>query len=226
MSPNTAILRPATTCSAKKSRAAKAAAGLLLKVSSSSVAPATAGSTFRRPGSHGSLARALTMSGVGIPSSAPTASAASAAKTRARPSHGIQTRTRSPASTTLNRVPTRVLSTSTARRSAPSWRPTVATLAELCSAMARTRASSQLSTASPSVGSASTSAPFSRATWSSEPRTSRWASLTAVTTPIDGRVTSASAAISPKWSLPNSITASSSSGRSEPSAIGRPNRPL
>ena len=60
-------------------------------------------------------------------------------------------------------------------------------------AIASTRGSSALSTASPSAGSAATSSPFSRAMASSEPKVSRCAGSTVVTTAICGGAIAAEA---------------------------------
>ncbi len=89
-------------------------------------------------------------------------------------------------------------------------------------AIARTRASSALSTATPVGGSASTSSPFAWATPSMPPSSAVWAAPTTVTTPTVGRATPHSRAICPRPRMPISSTMTSVSSGLSRMVTGRP----
>ena len=88
--------------------------------------------------------------------------------------------------------------------------------------MPSTRGSSAFSTTAPSGGTASTSAPFSAATSSSEPRNSVCAVDTTVTAATVGRAMSASAAISPGRLVPISSATARWAAVSWSTVSGRP----
>ena len=94
--------------------------------------------------------------------------------------------------------------------------------AEVRAAIARTRASSALRTATPVGSSASTSSPFARSTPSIPPSRSVWAAPTTVTTPTEGRATAHRRAISPAPRMPISSTITSVSSGLSRMVTGRP----
>ena len=92
----------------------------------------------------------------------------------------------------------------------------------MCAAIAFTRSSSALSTAVPDAGNASTSSRLAIATPSIPPTRSVWERPTVVTTPMSGRATSHSRAISPNPRIPISNTSTSVSSGALRIVTGRP----
>ena len=179
----------------------------------------------RGPGARRSSAH-VTSSSVS-PSASPTHAAASTFETRWAPGVGMCTRLEpAGARPEVRRVNAKPLaprlSTSSARTSAASARPTRQTRAGVCSAIAPTRGSSMLRTALPSAGRASTSSRLARAIRSMEPALSRCTGPTFSTTPVRGRDHLARSAISPVVYIPISTTARSTSGSSESRQSGTP----
>ena len=100
--------------------------------------------------------------------------------------------------------------------------PNVTTVTDVSAAMATTRSSSPLSTAVPSGGNARTSSALARATPSIPPTRSVCDGATLVTTPMVGRATAASRAISPNPRIPISSTSTSVSSGAPSTVTGRP----
>jgi hypothetical protein len=88
--------------------------------------------------------------------------------------------------------------------------------------MPRESLQSALTNSSPPAGRASIISPLAWATFSSEPRPSRWAGPTFVMTPRVGFRMRHRRAISPRWFIPTSKTPTRWRGRSSKSDSGRP----
>ncbi len=157
------------------------------------------------------------------PSATPTAAAASALCTEWRPSAGVVTSIPPVGSESRNRIP-RAASDRTwsADTSAEASKPYVSTRAVVLPAIAATSGSSALSTAVPVAGKASTSSRLPAAMASRVPDRDRWTARTAVTTPIDGRATSHSRAMSPGTYRPISSTAAACPAASRRRVRGNP----
>ena len=110
---------------------------------------------------------------------------------------GVRSRNRGRASPSIT--------TRSARIRAEELRPKVTTRARVRSAIAVTAGSSALSTATPFSGSASTSSLLARMIASRPPNSPTCALPTPSTTPISGRTTGISAAMSPTCRAPSSL---------------------
>ena len=113
-------------------------------------------------------------------------------------------------------------STRSMRTVAPVALPALITGAGPRAASVRTRASSALSTAHPSAGSAATSSPFAAAIASRSPAREACTASIAVTTPTRGRAIAQRSAISPPTYIPISATSRSAPSGRLRSASGRP----